>query len=118
MVGQRDNDSPNLHVALYHGKQNRGQLISPQGFQFTFNESKTMVFAEDVQKVPELAKHTPWADQIEAVLGRIGSASVADIAERLEATDKIATIRATLHNNKRRFIQVGGEWGVLGNEEE
>jgi len=68
--------------------------------------------------VPELAKHTPWADQIEAVLGRIGSASVADIAERLEATDKIATIRATLHNNKRRFIQVGGEWGVLGNEEE
>jgi energy-coupling factor transporter ATP-binding protein EcfA2 len=117
VVGQRDNDSPDLHVALYHAKQNRGQLLGPQGLKFTFQEDKTLVFWEDVQQVPELAKHTSWADQIEGVLGRIGSASVSDIAERLEATDKIPTIRATLHQNKRRFIQVGGEWGVLGHDE-
>jgi energy-coupling factor transporter ATP-binding protein EcfA2 len=117
VAGQRDNDSPDLHVALYHSKQNRGQLLAPLGLKFCFQETKTMVFLEDVQKVPELARHTPWADQIEGVLSRIGTASVADIAERLEATDRMPTIRATLHNNKRRFVQVDGEWGVLGDDE-
>jgi len=107
-------DSSEMVISLTHNKFNRKRQL-PLGFNFNFDDStNTISIARCDLKDTELASEFPLKLRIKALLSEEGKLDAKSIAEYLTANED--SIRAELNRQKRLFVKVENEWGLLSND--
>lgn len=104
-------------LGLYHRKVNRGRLMKPIGLHMEFEGDPAEVVIVSpirVEGVPELEAELPLGDRIDVLL-KGGPLASKDIATELQPPTVSLeaftnTIRVTLSQNKRRFVNLEGTW--------
>lgn len=109
-----------VDVGIFHWKSNDGSHIPPFGLRFVFepNRGAIRVRTRDLHEVPDLAMRTSLSSRLRNAL-KAGAATVADLAEQLEANPD--TVKRTLNRmpDVTRLEEGGGRgnvttWGLKG----
>jgi len=112
-------------LGLFHKKANNFKQFKPIGLRAEFTSDADGVlthvryYASDVLTDPDLEKHAPAPDRIEAYLLKHGKAQAAAISNEIGLP--LASVRKALARGKgKRFVMFGlghaAEWAVLGEE--
>lgn len=105
-----------IHVAIHHRKANESKLHHSLGYRLYFNEDKTMVFSEDIRKVPEFHADMSLRARITEELAH-GPLTAKEIADNIDGNS--GTISKTLSNMKHRKEVVklsSNKWGLAAKD--
>lgn len=98
-----------LTVGMFNRKANLGPLSRPIGFELDFADGRTTIRRTDLANMPALALNLPLRQRIAHEVAT-GAMTIADLAERLEATPD--TVGRTVRRYDRLFTKVSGPDGI------
>ena len=112
-------ESDHMELALIHQKFNLGRKQKPLGIAIDFEnaggELWSIKFSQcDLADNPVLNKALPCKERIFKYLLESGAMTTENISSELEIDQD--TTRVTLNRNKKMFVKIGDEWGVLKHE--
>ena len=105
-----------LEIGLIHRKINVGKQLSPIGYRFDFQGTKTAISEIEPSNIPELTKDLSIKQRVKSLLLVEGAMTVAQIADELG--DPPSSVKKALQRGKdKTFTKVDKlSWGILSNE--
>jgi len=118
VVGYQDPGDTDLHIGLFHRNANFTQKEAPVGFKFTFDDNKTTVALENVQKMPGMEDKIGISAQIYNLLLEMGKLTSGEIMSTLGQNQGSVSSALNRLKNKKKIIKLTDHrWGILVNDE-